>query len=205
MNRMILTAVALSLSAALPAVAQESAPTAAAPAAPQEAPPAAAPAATPAEAPTAPAPAPSSADAAAQPAQSASSVERNAEVMTAIANLSPIIGDVQIVGPWVEGDRNGVWRTIMTQALGETKGSRFFYQQVQERDGKPVVVASTEVTEIATIEGAIVGYRADAPAEGKESNLTLFFDIVPLDGEISETYELFVAPGQPYRFGPASN
>ncbi len=131
--------------------------------------------------------------------------DQNADVLSAIANLSPMIGDVQIVGPWAEGDRNGVWRTIMTQSVGETKGNRFFYQQVEERDGKAVVVNSTEVTEIQTVQGAIVGYRADAPAEGQESNLTLFFDIVPLDGEITETYELFVAPGQPYRFGPASN
>ncbi|WP_156420955.1 hypothetical protein [Aureimonas sp. AU22] len=192
MNRMIRTAIAMTYIASLPALAQEPAPAAPAP---QDSAPAPAP------------PAPASPDvtqpgAAAKPAPTP---EQNAEVMSAISNLSPIIGDVQIVGPWVEGERNGVWRTIMTQALGETKGSRFFFQQVEEREGKPVVVASTEVTEIAEVDGAIVGYRADAPAEGQESNLTLFFDIVPLDGEISETYELFVAPGQPYRFGPASN
>lgn len=194
MNRMIRTAFAMALFAVAPAMAQETAPAAPGP---QDAVPAPAPAAP---APASPGPAESS------PAvKPAPTPEQNAEVMGAIANLSPIIGDVQIVGPWVEGDRNGVWRTIMTQALGETKGSRFFFQQVEERDGKPTVVASTEVTEIADVDGAIVGYRADAPAEGEESNLTLFFDIVPLDGEISETYELFVAPGQPYRFGPASN
>ncbi|NVP72950.1 hypothetical protein, partial [Vibrio cholerae] len=43
-------------------------------------------------------------------------VERNAEILSAISTLSPLIGDVQIVGPWVEGERSGVWRTIMTQA-----------------------------------------------------------------------------------------
>jgi predicted secreted protein len=192
MNRMIRTAIAVTFVASLPALAQEPAP--AAPAAQDSAP-----------APAAPAPASPDVTQPGAAAKPAPTPEQNAEVMSAISNLSPIIGDVQIVGPWVEGERNGVWRTIMTQALGETKGSRFFFQQVEERQGKPVVVASTEVTEIAEVDGAIVGYRADAPAEGQESNLTLFFDIVPLDGEISETYELFVAPGQPYRFGPASN
>ncbi|WP_210209622.1 hypothetical protein [Aureimonas flava] len=196
MNRLIRTAFAMAIVSAVPAMAQE-------PAAPAPQDGAAAPA--PAEAPTAPAPAAPAAPAGSDAPAASPSTDRNAEVMSAIANLSPVIGDVQIVGPWVEGERNGVWRTIMTQALGETKGSRFFFQQVEERDGKPLVVASTEVTEIAEVDGAIVGYRADAPAEGEESNLTLFFDIVPLDGEISETYELFVAPGQPYRFGPASN
>lgn len=198
MSRMIRTAFAAALVAAMPAAAQDTTPAAPAAPAPYQAP--AAPAAP--ETPAAPAPAASAPTA---PASSASTVEQNADVMAAIAGLSPLIGDVQIVGPWADGERNGVWRTIMTQAMGETKGSRFFFQQVQERDGRPVVIASTEVTEIAEVNGAIVGYRADAPAEGQESNLTLFFDIVPLDGEISETYELFVAPGQPYRFGPASN
>ncbi|WP_279479500.1 hypothetical protein [Aureimonas sp. SK2] len=195
---MIRTAFALAIVTAVPAAAQETAPAAPAP---YQAPAASAASAAPAE-PAAPAP---EAPPAAPPASSAATVEQNADVMAAIAGLSPLIGDVQIVGPWADGERNGVWRTIMTQAMGETKGSRFFFQQVQEQDGKPVVIASTEVTEIAEVNGAIVGYRADAPAEGQESNLTLFFDIVPLDGEISETYELFVAPGQPYRFGPASN
>ncbi|WP_416355673.1 hypothetical protein ACLNGM_15765 [Aureimonas phyllosphaerae] len=202
MNRIIHSAVAIVLLAGSAAAAQE----------------VTAPATTPAEtspaaamappAPVAPGTAPDASQpspAAPTPATAAGSAERNAEVMSAIAALSPIIGDVQIVGPWAVDGRNGVWRTIMTQALGETKGSRFFFQQVEERDGKPTVVSSTEVTEIAEVDGAIVGYRADAPAEGQESNLTLFFDIVPMDGEISETYELFVAPGQPYRFGPASN
>jgi hypothetical protein len=132
--------------------------------------------------------------------------ERNATVLAAIANLAPMIGDVQIVGPWVDGARHGIWRTIMTQTAGEATGSRFFVQQIEEKDGSASVVSSSvEVTEIAAIEGAITGYRADPPAEGEESNLTLFFDIVPTDGEIAETYELFVAPNQPYRFGPASN
>jgi hypothetical protein len=200
MNRIIHSAVAIVLLSAGAAGAQDSTPPAATPAETAPAAPAAPPApAAPGAAPDASQPAP------AAPGPAQGSAERNAEVMGAIATLSPIIGDVQIVGPWAVDGRNGVWRTIMTQALGETKGSRFFFQQVEERDGKPTVVSSTEVTEIAEVDGAIVGYRADAPAEGQESNLTLFFDIVPMDGEISETYELFVAPGQPYRFGPASN
>lgn len=204
MNRIIHSAVAIVLLAGSAAAAQEATAPATTPAEPAPAAPAASPA------PVAPGTAPDASQSAPaapapSPAPAAGSAERNAEVMSAIAALSPIIGDVQIVGPWAVDGRNGVWRTIMTQALGETKGSRFFFQQVEERDGKPTVVSSTEVTEIAEVDGAIVGYRADAPAEGQESNLTLFFDIVPMDGEISETYELFVAPGQPYRFGPASN
>lgn len=200
MYRIIQSAAAIVLLAVGAAAAQDATPPAAALGETAPAAPAAPPApAAPAVAPDASQPAP------AAPAPAQGAAERNAEVMGAIASLSPIIGDVQIVGPWAVDGRNGVWRTIMTQALGETKGSRFFFQQVEERDGKPTVVSSTEVTEIAEVDGAIVGYRADAPAEGQESNLTLFFDIVPMDGEISETYELFVAPGQPYRFGPASN
>lgn len=130
---------------------------------------------------------------------------RNAVVLSAISALAPMIGDVQIVGPWVDGDRHGIWRTVMTQPVGETTGNRFFVQQIEEKSGNNTVIASTEITEIASIEGAVVGYRADAPAAGEESNLTLFFDIVPLDGEVSESYELFFSPTEPYRFGPASN
>ena len=179
--RLAISAVAL-LAFSLAAQAQDAAPPSAAPA--------------PAEA--TPAPAEGTAPAAlAAPADPA--------IAAAVAALSTAIGDVQIVGPWVDGERRGVWRTVMTQNIGEAAGNRFFVQQLEERDGTMSVATTTEVTEIASVNGAVVGYRADAPAEGEESNLTLFFDIVPLDGEISETYELFVAPGQPYRFGPATN
>lgn len=146
--------------------------------------------------------------AAAVPTEGAPAVEAtpaDAAIAAAVTDLATAIGDVQIVGPWVDGERRGVWRTVMTQNVGEAAGNRFFVQQLQEADGAMSVASTTEVTEIASVNGAVVGYRADAPAEGEESNLTLFFDIVPLDGEISETYELFVAPGQPYRFGPATN
>jgi len=184
--------VALGLLIAAPAVAQEAAPPASAVQAP------AAPAGT------APSAEPSS-EQAAPAAPSADTAQCNAEVLSAIANLAPMIGDVQILGPWTDADRHGVWRTIMTQTAGEATGSRFFVQQLEEKDGRTSVASSTEVTEIAAVDGAIVGYRADPPAEGQESSLTLFFDVVPSDGEVSQTYELFVAPNEPYQFGPATN
>lgn len=31
-----------------------------------------------------------------------------------VAALSPIIGDVQIMGAWKDGSRQGVWRTVMS-------------------------------------------------------------------------------------------
>jgi hypothetical protein len=185
-----LLSVALGLAAAAPAFAQE--PTTTAPAS-SEAPTEAAPSTAP------------SADQTAPATSSADTVQRNAEVLSAISNLAPMIGDVQIVGPWTDADRHGVWRTIMTQTAGEATGSRFFVQQLEEKDGRASVASSTEVTEIAAVDGAIVGYRADPPAEGQESSLTLFFDVLPSDGEVSQTYELFVAPNEPYRFGPATN
>ncbi|WP_156418005.1 hypothetical protein [Aureimonas sp. AU4] len=137
--------------------------------------------------------------------EAAPKVPTDAVVLSAIANLAPMIGDVQILGPWTQGDRHGIWRSVMTQPIAETTGNRFFVQQIEEKSGNSTVIASTEITEIASIEGAVVGYRADPPAAGQENNLTIFFDIVPLDGEITESYELFFAPGEPYRFGPASN
>jgi len=185
-----LLSVALGLAVAAPAFAQE--PTTTAPAS-SEAPTEAAPSTAP------------SADQTAPATSSADTVRRNAEVLSAISNLAPMIGDVQIVGPWTDADRHGVWRTIMTQTAGEATGSRFFVQQLEEKDGRASVASSTEVTEIAAVDGAIVGYRADPPAEGQESSLTLFFDVLPSDGEVSQTYELFVAPNEPYRFGPATN
>ncbi|WP_062116510.1 hypothetical protein [Aureimonas sp. AU40] len=130
---------------------------------------------------------------------------RNAKVLSAIAGLDPLIGDVQLVGPWTDGDRHGVWRTVMTQPAQENGGNRFFVQQIEQSGDTSHVSSSIEVTEIAEVKGAVVGYRADPPAEGQESNLTLFFDILPLDGEVTDTYELFIAPNTPYRFGPATN
>jgi hypothetical protein len=185
-----LLSVALGLAVAAPAFAQEPTTTALAS---SEAPTEAAPSTAP------------SADQTAPAISSADTVQRNAEVLSAISNLAPMIGDVQIVGPWTDADRHGVWRTIMTQTAGEATGSRFFVQQLEEKDGRASVASSTEVTEIAAVDGAIVGYRADPPAEGQESSLTLFFDVLPSDGEVSQTYELFVAPNEPYRFGPATN
>jgi len=152
-----------------------------------------------------PAPASDAAPPASPSAPAPDEAARNAVVLSAISALAPMIGDVQIVGPWVEGDRHGIWRTVMTQPVAETSGNRFFVQQIEEKSGNNTVIASTEITEIASIEGAVVGYRADAPAAGDDSNLTLFFDIVPLDGEVSESYELFFSPTEAYRFGPATN
>lgn len=154
------------------------------------------------EAPPASAPAAGGEVPAAQPQDEAA---RNAKVLSAIANLDPLVGDVQLVGPWTDGDRHGVWRTIMTQPAHETGGNRFFVQQIEQTGDTSRVSSSVEVTEVAEVKGAVVGYRADAPAEGQESNLTLFFDILPLDGEVTDTYELFIAPNTPYRFGPATN
>lgn len=167
-----------------------------------EAPAASPPAAAGDEAPAAPAQASPAPAPTAQPQDEAA---RNAKVLSAIANLDPLVGDVQLVGPWTDGDRHGVWRTIMTQPAHETGGNRFFVQQIEQTGDTSRVSSSVEVTEVAEVKGAVVGYRADAPAEGQESNLTLFFDILPLDGEVTDTYELFIAPNTPYRFGPATN
>lgn len=127
------------------------------------------------------------------------------KALAAISALDPMIGDVQLVGPWTDSERHGVWRTVMTQPAKEDGGNRFFVQQIEQTPEGSRVSSSVEITEIADVKGAVVGYRADPPAEGQESNLTLFFDILPLDGEVTDTYELFIAPNTPYRFGPASN
>ena len=131
--------------------------------------------------------------------------EPDIKVLAAISALDPMIGDVQLVGPWTDGEQHGVWRTVMTQPAKEDGGNRFFVQQIEQSTTGSRVSSSVEITEIAEVKGAVVGYRADSPAEGQESNLTLFFDILPLDGEVTDTYELFIAPNTPYRFGPASN
>ena len=122
-----------------------------------------------------------------------------------VAALSPVIGDVQVMGEWRNGDHRGVWRTVMVQVPGETKGNRFFVQQIEETDKAMQVANTTEINEVAQVNGAVTGYRADEPTEGLENSLSLFFDIVPLDGEIADTYELFFTPNEPYTFGPASN
>ncbi|UIJ73729.1 hypothetical protein [Aurantimonas sp. HBX-1] len=126
-------------------------------------------------------------------------------VTAAIDSLSPLVEDVQVVGPWSEGERQGVWRTIMVQSPADETGYHFFVQQLEGAGTDHTVRASTEITEINQIDGAIVGYRADEPSPGAPSGLTLFFDILPTDGEIAETYELHFAPDTPYMFGPASN
>lgn len=128
-----------------------------------------------------------------------------ADAASLVQSLSPVIGDVQIMGPWSNGDQRGVWRTVMVQVPGETKGNRFFVQQLSETDNALKIANTTEIKEVAQVNGAITGYRPDEPTEGQGNSLTLFFDIVPLDGEIAETYELFFTPNEPYTFGPASN
>lgn len=191
----LLAAITLATLHLPPAVAQETP----APSAPTTAPapyipPAAAPEQAPAEAPAAAEPAPAVADAAAD------------DVTAAIGNLPTAIEDVQVVGPWIDGDKSGVWRTVMLQVgTAEKESYRFFVQQLQKAEGATTVLTTTEIKEIPTLNGAIVGYRADEPTEGDTTGLTLFFDVVPSDGEISETYELQFQKDQTYTFGPATN
>lgn len=143
----------------------------------------------------------------AAPQQQAPAAEAAPQATAApeLEQLSPYITDVQVLGPWADGESNGVWRTVLLQAAGDPDGNRFFVQQIREDEGQLSVLATTEIVEIAKLNGAIVNYRADEPSEDAPSTLSLFLDIVPLDGEIAETYELFVTPGEPYTFGPASN
>ncbi|MBO0662671.1 hypothetical protein LQ948_07710 [Jiella sp. MQZ9-1] len=113
---------------------------------------------------------------------------------------------MQIVGPWTDGDLEGVWRTVMVQPSGNDAKMHFFVQQLQTDDDNGVSIRSTtEIPEIAQLKGQIVGYRADEPNEEEPNTLGLFFEVVPADGEVSETYELHFTPGQPYSFAPASN
>ncbi|WP_157944557.1 hypothetical protein [Mangrovicella endophytica] len=127
------------------------------------------------------------------------------EAMAQVQALPVAIQDVQVVGPWSEGERHGVWRGVMLHEPRDDARYRFFIQQIEEVGGAFQIKATTEVKEMASIDGAVVDYRADEPEEGDTTSLTLFFDIVPSDGEIAETYELHVFTGQPYTFGPASN
>lgn len=163
---------------------------AAAPAAEQAAP--AAPAATNEAAPAAPATAAPAAGGANDPAAAAEA-------------LSPLIEDVQIVGPWSDGDVQGVWRTIMVQSPADETDYHFFVQQLEGSGTNLTLRSSTEIRELNQIEGAVVGYRADEPSETEPNSLSLFFDLLPSDGEIAETYELHFFPDQPYMFGPATN
>jgi hypothetical protein len=119
--------------------------------------------------------------------------------------MSPLVADVQVVGPWTDGERSGIWRTVTLQPQGEGAGNRFFIQQIESVDGAPAVSSTTEITEVGEIAGALIAYRPDEPSEEQPELLSLFLDIVPLDGEIAETYELFFTTDEPYVFGPASN
>ncbi|SJZ57515.1 TrbC/VirB2 family protein [Consotaella salsifontis] len=125
----------------------------------------------------------------------------------AIANaLPPSVHDIQVVGSWSADDQEGIWRTVLIQDSHNSSVYRFFVQQIAEKESALSLVSSTEVTEVAGIKGAILGYRADEPAEGEDENsLTLFFDVLPPDAEVAETYELHFFRDGPYVFGPASN
>ena len=167
--------------------AEQAAP--AAPAAP------ASPAATSEAAPAAPSASPAAAPAAGGAGDPAAAAEA----------LSPLIEDVQIVGPWSDGDVQGVWRTIMVQSPADETDYHFFVQQLEGSGTNLKLRSSTEIRELNQIEGAVVGYRADEPSETEPNSLSLFFDLLPSDGEIAETYELHFFPDQPYMFGPATN
>ena len=197
----LLAGIAIATLCLQPALAQE-APISPAPEAPAAAPAAPAPYTPPAAAPATEAPA--ATESATPPAAAAPAAPD--EVTTAIGNLPTAIEDVQVVGPWVDGDKSGVWRTVMLQVgTAEKESYRFFVQQVHKADAKATVLTTTEIKEIPTLNGAIVGYRADEPSEEDTSGLTLFFDMVPSDGEIAETYELHFQKDQTYTFGPATN
>ncbi|MBP0615201.1 hypothetical protein [Jiella mangrovi] len=130
----------------------------------------------------------------------------SSEFASAIESLSPMVQDVQVVGPWSDGDAQGVWRTVMVQPAGNDAQTYFFIQQLEASgEGALAVRSSAEIPEIGKMDGQVVGYRADDPSDTEPNSLTLFFEVVPSDGEISETYELHYVPGQPYVFGPASN
>ncbi|MER0237914.1 hypothetical protein [Fulvimarina sp. MAC8] len=126
-------------------------------------------------------------------------------VSQVVGTLSPLVEDVQVVGPWQEGDRTGIWRAVMARDPADPAKSQFFIQQIAPSPTGAQIARSIKVDEVAALGGAVVGYSADEPAEGQEGSLTLFFEIVPLDGEIAETYELRVQPDGSYDFGFASN
>ncbi|MCW4114704.1 hypothetical protein NPA31_006980 [Aurantimonas sp. MSK8Z-1] len=128
-----------------------------------------------------------------------------ASAASAADTLSPQIEDVQTLGPWTDGDKNGVWRAVMMQDGNDPDRYRFYVQQIEMTGSQMSLKSSTEIKEINKIQGTIVGYRADEPDDEDTNSLTLFFDIVPSEGEIAETYQLFFFQNQPYRFGPATN
>ncbi|WP_040325623.1 hypothetical protein [Aurantimonas manganoxydans] len=164
----------------------------------------AAPAADPATEQAAPA-APAAASEAAPSASPAAAPAGAGDPAAAAEALSPLIEDVQIVGPWSDGDVQGVWRTIMVQSPADETDYHFFVQQLEGSGTNLTLRSSTEIRELNQIEGAVVGYRADEPSETEPNSLSLFFDLLPSDGEIAETYELHFFPDQPYMFGPATN
>lgn len=166
--------------------------------------------AAPAAAPAAEQAAPASQAATSEPAPAAPATAATAagganDPAAAAEALSPLIEDVQIVGPWSDGDVQGVWRTIMVQSPADETDYHFFVQQLEGSGTNLTLRSSTEIRELNQIEGAVVGYRADEPSETEPNSLSLFFDLLPSDGEIAETYELHFFPDQPYMFGPATN
>ncbi|WP_152047854.1 hypothetical protein [Aureimonas psammosilenae] len=127
--------------------------------------------------------------------------------LQAVQSLPTQVEDVQIVGPWTEAETSGVWRTVMLQVGGTDKDVyRFFLQKLDRVGPNAKIVSTTEVKEVAGVNGTVVGYRAEEPEEGAAGNdLTLFFDVVPLDGEVPESYELHFMQDNTYTFGPATN
>ncbi|MEN3791485.1 hypothetical protein [Fulvimarina sp. MAC3] len=126
-------------------------------------------------------------------------------VAQVVGTLSPLIEDVQVLGPWEEGGRSGIWRAVMARDPADPTKSQFFLQQIAPSPTGAQIARSIKVDEVAALGGAVVGYSADEPSEGQEGSLTLFFEIVPQDGEIAETYELRAQPDGSYDFGFATN
>ncbi|GGD88716.1 hypothetical protein GCM10011390_04310 [Aureimonas endophytica] len=125
----------------------------------------------------------------------------------AAEDLPSAIEDVQVVGPWSEGDQSGVWRTVMMQVGPADKDVyRFFVQKLDRVGPGAKLLSTTEIKEVAGVKGTVVGYRAEEGEDGAPSgDLTLFFDVVPPDGEVPESYELHFLKDKSYTFGPATN
>lgn len=121
------------------------------------------------------------------------------------ATLPATLEDVQIVGPWGESGSKGVWRTVMLRDPQDDGKAHFFVQQIAGTGASATVASSIAVPDIAEVDGEVVGYRADEPSPTDPDGLMLFFEIVPLDGEIAETYQLQVFPDGTYDFGFATN
>jgi hypothetical protein len=157
------------------------------------------------------------------PAGTADAAGTAPPVAPAIANVPPVdpamqqaaealatqIEDVQVVGPWTEGDQSGIWRTVMMQVGQPDKDVyRFFVQKLDRVGPSAKLLSTTEVKEVAGVAGTVVGYRAEEGAEDGDApakDLTLFFDVVPANGEVAESYELHFMNDLTYTFGPASN